>query len=231
MERQSIHGSRFRRFMEGKGFYAVLALCLLAVGGVAVATFGEKLFVREPEESSSRPEPTHAVEQIITNQPDERKTTTVPATTAVPTTAPAATAADLYVLPMGNALQRAYSDGKLVYSPTMADWRTHDGADFAGENGQTVKALADGTVKSVGEDPLWGGVIVLDHGSGVVSHLCGVTASVNVGARVKVGQKLGTLSTIPCESAQGYHLHLEMTADGEYVDPVAVIGADVRSAQ
>ena len=30
--------SRFRKFLNGKGFYLALAVCLVAVGAVAVAT-------------------------------------------------------------------------------------------------------------------------------------------------------------------------------------------------
>ncbi len=226
MDRERIHGtSRFKRFMNGRGFYITLAACLLAAGGIAVATFGEALFVSQPAESQPG-EDTYPVEQIVSGQPEDPTTTT---TTTTPTTTTTTTkAADLYILPMGNTVQKAYSDGQLLYCETMQDWRVHDGVDFAGESGQTVKALADGTVATVEEDPLWGAVITLDHGMDVLSIYRGVTPSVSVGATVKVGDTIGTLGEIPCESAQGVHLHLEMTVDGNKVDPVKALGRDVR---
>lgn len=226
MDKEPIHGtSRFKRFLNGRGFYVTLAACLVAAGGIAVATFGEALFVSEPVESDPGGD-TYPVEQLVSDQPEDPTTTTTTTTTATTTTTTAA--ADLYVLPMGNAVQKPYSDGKLVYCKTMQDWRIHDGADFAGESGQTVKALADGTVAAVEEDPLWGTVITLDHGMDVLSLYYGVEPSVSVGETVKVGKAIGTLGEIPCEAAQGPHLHLEMSVDGNKVDPIKALGRDVR---
>ena len=221
----SIHETS--RFINGRGFYAALAVCLLAVGAVAVATFGETLFVRENADSSPESQ-TKPVEQVVSDLPDDRKTTTTTTSAATTTATMTDSAADLYILPFGNAVQKAYSDGKPAYSETMGDWRTHDGTDFAGDIGQKVKALADGTVTAVSESPLWGTVITVDHGMDVVSRYYGVKAAVKNGDTVKVGGLLGTLMEIPCESAEGAHLHLEMSIDGKTVDPVAAIGLEVR---
>ena len=227
----AIHtSSRFKRFITGRGFYVALAVCLLAVGGLAVATFGETLFVTKPENSSEPTSEVKPVEQVVTNQPDDRKTTTTTMTakTTVTTVTSAVSAADLYILPFGNAVQKAYSNGKPAYSLTMGDWRVHDGADFAGELGTAVKALADGKVTAVSEDPFWGGCITLDHGMGVISRYYGVKTEIKIGGEVKVGQVIGALSTIPCEASDKPHLHLEMTIDGQSVDPVLALGREVR---
>lgn len=232
--RKSFDGSsRFQKFMNGNGFYVAIAACLLAVGGVAVALVGQGLFhgpadgVSEPPSSVAEP-----VEQVVTNQPDDRTngstTTTGKTTTGTTTTAGAP---DLYILPLGNLVQKAYSHGMPAYCETMKDWRTHDGTDFAGEEGQKVRALARGTVQSIEEDPLWGEVLVIDHGVEVYSRYCGVHASVKVGDRVDVGDTVGSLVAIPCEAAQGYHLHLEMSVDGDPVDPVTALAKEVRYAE
>jgi hypothetical protein len=97
--------SRFKRFVNGRGFYVALAACLLAVGGLAVATFGETLFVAKEGESSPDSQ-TKPVEQIVSDLPDDRKTTTT--TTTVTTTTATTVAADLYILPFGNLVQKAY---------------------------------------------------------------------------------------------------------------------------
>ncbi len=230
MKKTTYHGnSRFQRFMNGNGFYAVMAVCLLAIGGAAIALAGRGLFHSPREETSQPPiSSLEPVEQVVTNQPDDRTT----ATTATVTTTVAATtttaAPDLYVLPMGNLVQKAYSYGAPAYSVTMGDWRLHDGVDFAGEEGQTVRAMARGTVKSVEEDPLWGAVLVLDHGVGVMSRYCGVSPAVRIGDKVDAGDTLGKLTAIPCEEAQGPHLHLELTVDGKGMDPVTALAKDVR---
>ena len=225
--------SRFKRFISGKGFYVALAVCLLAIGGIAAATFGPTLCVSEKPKEPSTPSDNQPVGQVVSDQPDERKTTTTTSTAAPTTTTTAAPkAADLYVLPMGNLVQQAYSGTAPAYSVTMGDWRVHEGVDFAGEKEQPIKALADGTVKTVTtEDSLWGGVVEIDHGVGVVSRYCGIVASVKPGDTVKVGNTIGKLGEIPCESAQAPHLHLELTVDDMLVNPVEAIGREVRYQQ
>ena len=223
--------SRFSNFLRSNGVYLALAASLLAVGGVAVAGLGQQLF-HSPTESSAPPE--EQVEQNVTGQPDDRTTTTtITTTTAATTTATTTTtekAPDLYVLPLSNTVQKPCSVDAPLYSETMGDWRIHTGADFAGSEGQKVKTVARGTVSAVEQDPMWGGVITVDHGVGVVSRYCGVTPSVRVGDQLDVGDSIGTLSTAPCECALPAHLHLEMTVDGQPVDPVAALGLEVRYA-
>lgn len=227
--KKTTYGGTFHRFMNGRGFYAVLAVCLIAVGGVAAAVVSRGgFYAQEPTESEPSASMVEPVEQVITNQRDDRTTTTTVTTTVPTTTKTTAQSADLYVLPFGNGVQKAYSDGQPTYSVTMQDWRVHNGVDFVGDIDQTVKALADGTVLSVEEDAMWGMVVSIDHGLDVVSRYCGVQPSVTEGTEVKAGQSIGTLSAIPCESAQEPHLHLELSIDGHLVDPVVAIGCDVR---
>lgn len=228
MDRKSIHGkSRFKRFIEGRGFYVALAACLLATGGIAVATFGETLFVSQGKDNTSS-QIERPVEQIVTGESEDRTTTT---TTPKTTSTTAAPAADLFVLPMGNTVLKPYSEGTPVYSETMKDWRTHDGTDFVGEEGQEIRALADGTVTAVTTHPLWGGCVTIDHGLGVLSYYYGVKPSVKQGSTVRVGAPIGALSTAPCEAGERAHLHLEMTVDGVRVDPVKTIGREVRTVE
>ncbi len=225
MDREKIHASRFKRFIDGRGFYVALAACLLATGGIAVATFGETLFVSQGESNPSS-QITRPVEQVVSGVPEDTTTTT-----QAPTTTTTTSTADTYVFPLGNTLLKPFSAGAPVYSETMKDWRTHDGADFVGENGQEVRALADGTVTEVKTHPLWGGCVTIDHGLGVMSHYYGVEPSVKKGSTVTVGRPIGALATSPCEAGERPHLHLEITVDGVRVDPVETIGREVRAAE
>ena len=214
------------RFWQGRGVYAALAVSLIGLGAVVAAMTARNL---STEEETSQP-PVEMVEQVVTNQPDTRTTTT---TTVIPTTTTATKAeeaADLYILPLSNTVQKPFSPTALLYCETMQDWRTHSGVDFAGEEGQTVKALANGTIKSVEKSLLWGGIITIDHGVGVQSRYYGVTATVREGQKVEVGDSIGALSEVPCEAAQTPHLHLEMSIDGESVDPVTALAKEVRYA-
>lgn len=53
----------------------------------------------------------------------------------------------------------AFSGDELVYSATLGDWRTHNGADYAAPAGESVYPAKAGKVDSVTEDALWGYVV------------------------------------------------------------------------
>lgn len=233
-----------KRFFSGKGFYIALAVCLVAVCGVGVVTFLDSMpktpaknnsstVVTSPSTATTTAKP---VDNPVTNIPDNRTTLapTAPNTTVRTTVDDIPTGTDpkdLFVLPLSNEVLRAFSDGKQVYSATMNDWRTHNGVDFKGTKGQKVKAAADGTVKSILSDPLWGSVVVLDHGNGVISRYCGVSVStLKEGQSVKAGDEIGALADIPCEIVDGPHLHIEFIVNDEYQDPIKAIGREVKYA-
>ena len=214
----------------GRGFTVAVAICLVAVCTVAVYTFRDKLFTKTPDTPSTTKstttttKPFGAVDDKVTGVTNDRTTTTTQ------TTRP--TEPDLFVLPLSNTLLAPFSDTP-VYNRTMGDWRTHNGADFVGKVGDAVRSVADGTVISVKEDTLWGWVIRIRHGVGLESTYCGVTPRKGLKAddTVKTGESIGTLSLIPCELLEEAHLHLEMQENGAYVDPVAVIGKEVKTPE
>lgn len=224
--------SRFSKLLHGRGVYVALAASILAFGGMAVAMLNQELFHGGEGDESNPSNPTEMVEQVITNQPDDRTTTATTTTTTavITTTTVPEEAPELYILPLSNTVQKPYSVDAPLYCETMGDWRIHIGTDFAGEAGQTAKALAGGTVLAVEEDLMWGTCITIDHGVGVLSRYCGVKPSVVKGETVEVGQTIAKLDIIPCESAQSPHLHLEMTIDGVPVDPVTALAKEVRYA-
>ena len=97
---------------------------------------------------------------------------------------------------------RAFSGSELVYSETLGDWRTHNGADYACEQGSGVQAVQGGTVEAVEQDALWGGVVtVAADENGVRWRYCGLqNIAVAAGDTVARGDILGTLGPIPSES-------------------------------
>ena len=136
------HGntSRLTNFLRRNGVYLALVVSLLAVGAVVIAGFTRQL----TKEDTKKPQNAQQqVEQIVTGQKDTRTTTTTTTmtTTTVTTTATEEEAPYLYLLPLTNTVQKPYSAEAPIYCETMKDWRLHLGADFAGEEGQTVKAV------------------------------------------------------------------------------------------
>ncbi len=134
---------------------------------------------------------------------------------------------DYYTLPLGTDILKDYSPEKLTYSATMGDWRTHSGIDFKAAEGEQVKAISYGTVKNIYDDALWGTIVEIDHGNGVIAKYCGFnkdTLEIKKGATVEGGSLLGYLGTIPCEKSELSHLHFEIVYNGENVEPLELMG-------
>ncbi len=208
----------------GKGFYIALAVCLVAIVGVAIVSFWDREpLMEEPSLTTTqtqRPTVTTTARPVgatATGVPDTRTTATTVKTTT--TTKPKA----LFVLPASNVILEAYSDMP-VYSETLGEWRTHNGVDFICDSGENVKAVADGTVSAIKEDALWGQVIEIDHGGKLISRYCGVKPhNVKAGQTVKAGDAIGTVADIPMEITKPSHLHLEMVSNGKTLDPMTLI--------
>ena len=127
-------------------------------------------------------------------------------------------------LPLGTAILKDYSNGTMVKSKTMNDWRTHNGVDFTGEAGDEGRAGCPGVVKRIENDSSWGNVITVEHDNGLTARYCGIdSVTVSEGETVGARDVLGTLGEIPIESADASHLHFEMMKDGGYVDPIEAL--------
>ena len=130
-----------------------------------------------------------------------------------------------FALPMGNDIIKDYSNGEMVLSKTMGDWRVHNGVDFGGATGNAVDAVDDGIITKIYEDSFWGTVAEVDHGNGMIVKYCGLKngSTLPENSRVTKGEKIGSLGKIPVESADGDHLHLEVMIDGKTVDPLEAL--------
>ena len=106
---------------------------------------------------------------------------------------------------------RAINDGAVS--------RLHTGTDFANARGTPVIASAPGRVSWVGEMPIRGRSVIIDHGAGVLSgyhHLD--SEEVAVGHTVEGGQVIGAMGSTGLST--GPHLHWEITVWGVNVDPL-----------
>ncbi len=118
-----------------------------------------------------------------------------------------------------------FSSGELVKNTTTGTWQTHNGADIAAEVGSDVIAVEKGEISSVSNDPLWGVSVVIDHQNGFVTRYCGLGADLAVqqGDPVERGAVIGAVGeTADIESAEAPHLHIEITHNGAFVDPMTV---------
>lgn len=127
-----------------------------------------------------------------------------------------------FTWPVQGDLLKAFSVDSLLYSATLDEWVAHKGIDIRAEQATVVTAVADGTVKSIKNDPRYGLTVVIEHSDNfktVYSNL--LTAEfITEGETVTQGQTIGTVgNTATFEIADDSHLHFEMLKDSEYVDP------------
>lgn len=127
-----------------------------------------------------------------------------------------------FTWPVQGDLLKAFSVDSLLYSATLDEWVAHKGIDIRAEQATVVTAAADGTVKSIKNDPRYGLTVVIEHSDNfktVYSNL--LTAEfITEGETVTQGQTIGTVgNTATFEIADDSHLHFEMLKDSEYVDP------------
>lgn len=234
------------RFAEDKGFYIILGLCVVAIGvsgyvlfftgnepqdslklpdqlenGALVPDESKEAEVLDPvlvpeEEPNLEDEPVDQPvpieEQPLVQEPEPEISVSRPIEPEIPK----------YVRPMSGKLQREYSLDQLVYDPTMCDWRTHGGVDYECKAGDSVCAIADGSVTAVFSDPMKGNCVTLTHDGKLTSTYCGLetNTTMRTGMNVKAGEPVGTAGgTILMESAQPCHIHLEVMKNQETIDP------------
>ena len=208
----------------GKGFYIALAVCVLAVGGMAVNTFTDTMRTDKPSTVFTTAAPT-AVTTSVSPAAVSPATTVTTTTVTVLTTTVAEAPVLSKVWPMGQEIAAAFSETP-VYSETMEDYRSHIGVDFVGEDGQTVCAAAAGTIAKAEEDALWNGSLFVDHGDGMISIYRGIDPTVQEGDTVNAGDPIGVLLGVPCEQEDSPHLHLELMKNGETIDPLSWLKTD-----
>ena len=142
---------------------------------------------------------------------------------AVPSSEPSIEA-PAFAIPLKGNIGKIHSDSELQYSATYGDMRLHLGVDIQADKGAEVRSAAPGTVKQVSDDALWGRMVVIDHGDGIVCYYCGLeNTTVNNGEEISAGTKIGVVGTVPSECADISHIHIAVTRDGKYISPLDLL--------
>ncbi len=278
-------GSKFGDFIDKKGFYIVILLCIMVIGATAAivsirdyrnigsnfsldnnnaidsgniqtdiepeiqedshawsesspadepvkedAGDTEVEPVQETQASQSEPEPaeTEARSESNTSDEDEDSNGSVPESNiekpqiqVVPDNKPFKP-----VYPAYGKIINEYAEDMLIFSKTLQQWTTHPGIDISSDKGSTVKAAADGEVKSVKRDPRYGITIIIEHEGGWETVYSNLSTSdmVKPGQKVKQGiviSGVGDTAGFECEDEP--HLHFEVLKDGRNVDPTTYL--------
>ena len=219
-----------------KALFSVVCLCIISLGLIVYfsqgktnnSTVNENRTLKVSTTRQATTEVQHAVTVTETTaKPAEPESSTEKKTTepqSMPKGKNNTPYKSFYKYPLTEAVDRGYSE-ELSLDETMGDWRAHPAVDFKGSKGDDVIAINDGIVLDAYNDNMLGGVVIIDHGGKLVVKYCGLESiSVKKGKRVDIGNKIGTLGSVPQEAAQNAHLHLEAKLDGKYVNPLNVMG-------
>ncbi|GIW23774.1 M23 family metallopeptidase [Meiothermus sp.] len=102
----------------------------------------------------------------------------------------------------------------------------HNGADFAAPEGTPVYATASGTVSELGWNPIFGLMVLLDHGNGLHTLYGHLSASyVEKGQQIEQGSLVGAVGS--SGRSTGPHLHYTVYRYGVAVDPLPYVGLAV----
>ncbi len=216
-----------KKMSQTKVYYSVLTVCLLLIVGVSAAIYN---FTALKNGKTDEPVTTGQSSSVV----DEKANVTatgVPKTTQTTTEFTTTVPSDQlpysgdFITPTNGNVIKDYSDGEMVRSETMSDWRVHNGVDFSAEEGESVVAVQNGTIVSVDKDILWGVSVKLTCPGGLTVTYYGLQEKVNVkkGDTVNKGDVIGVVGLLPVESSDGVHIHLETSVNDKIVNPLDVM--------
>ena len=126
-----------------------------------------------------------------------------------------------YTMPVNGDILKDFSTETLQFSQTFGDMRLHTAVDIACKEGTFISSLTDGKVLSFEESAALGGVLTVDHGDGlIVKYACVKEPKFKAGDKVKSGDLIGKVGTVPNESSDQPHLHLEATKNNK---PISIL--------
>ena len=127
-----------------------------------------------------------------------------------------------FISPVEGEVIKEFAKDNLIYSETLEEWITHTGIDIKADRTTVVKATADGTVKSIKNDPRYGLTVTIEHNDGYTSVYSSLLSAefVKEGETVTQGQTIGTVgNSAVFEVAEDNHLHFELLKDGSNINP------------
>ena len=231
---------KIRGFMQDKGIYVMLMLCMAVIGIAVAAAYlptkddpapSEQAETAQPAEPVSHSED-ESLSALVAPSPSPAAaadTTITPEPSATPAVTPAPQRQKA-VAPVEGKLQWRFAVTELIYSRTLDQWMTHRGIDISAPKGTEVRCPWAGTVEEIYEDDSLGFTVKVAHSGGLCSLYSNLRSDspVKEGALINAGAVIGYVgSSAIAECSDPSHLHFEVHKDGKAVDPeeyVTIIG-------
>lgn len=129
-----------------------------------------------------------------------------------------------FTSPLKTSAAIALDYGPRVH-PVTGQESNHNGVDLSVESGTPVYAVQDGTISSAQFETVYGNCVIVDHGNGYTSRYGHLESyKVQSGDTVCQGDLIGYVGSTGW--ATGSHLHLELSCNGETIDPMDYIALD-----
>lgn len=114
------------------------------------------------------------------------------------------------------------SDFGFRINPFTGLSQMHEGIDISNRAGTTVIAPADGIISDIGNDWIFGKILVISHGFGITTRYAHLNkVLVRIGQKVKRGDKIAEVGT--SGRTTGPHLHYEVRLNGVPANPMRYI--------
>ena len=229
---------------KNRNFYIALTLCVAAVSAAGWSTYQSVKNFLSPVGVSSKAKHIdsqksdkhkHILESENGDIPEKNDTpinskakkasatASIGSEAAKPASAEAS--GNLIIYPSTKNIIKEFSGDNPVYSKTFSDWRTHQGTDFRAEEGSIVKSITDGKVKDVINDSVYGTTVIIEHSPGFTAYYSGLgeTPLVKPGQEIRTGDDIGSIKNVPCEILDDPHLHLMISKDDKFIDPILIL--------
>jgi murein DD-endopeptidase MepM/ murein hydrolase activator NlpD len=236
--------SKLSRFFSSKGFYIVLAVCIIIVAATAILVTTQNINSPDvamdqqkliPEDAASNqvaqgdqakevgPAKSNTSSDVASKSPTG--SAIAPKAGSGKAVTASANAVIKFIRPVTGAIFKNHTKNTdtMETSATLGDIRSHKGVDFKTEKLAKVKAVADGTISEV-KCNASGITVVITHNKSLKTVYSGLSSegldNIAPGCAVKANEVIGLVGDpIQSECEDGPHLHFEVLKDGKSVDP------------
>jgi len=207
----------------------------------------------QPTQPETPSQPTSTTEPTQESTPDATPDATTPTTendtNAAPETTPEAapeatpnatesaaattfdyfTDADRLMWPVYGDISMIFSQDRLIYNPTLDQWRTNDDLRISAQEGTPVRTAAAGRVAEIGSDRVYGNFVRIDNGNGWETIFGQLMDGILVseGDIVQAGQVIGGVGRPSVFTVlDGHHVSLRVLHEDNLIDPMTLL-ADI----